>query len=150
MIFIFSSNGIPSSSISATPTYFPGVNALSFAVISSVNTSWGGKKRPLFQNHAVSICEDSVGNYISLDEAHFICGIMNTPVAFQYVINSSDSRSFPIRPRIYIPKYDENNHIHRAIVELSKKAHQHYDNEREILEIAQQLNDLYLKISKNR
>lgn len=80
----------------------------------------------------------------------FICGIMNTPVAFQYVINSSDSRSFPIRPRIYIPKYDENNHIHRAIVELSKKAHQHYDNEREILEIAQQLNDLYLKISKNR
>ena len=42
------------------------------AVISSVDTSWGGKKRPLFQNHAVSICEDSNGNYISLDEAHFI------------------------------------------------------------------------------
>lgn len=120
------------------------------AVISSVDTSWGGKKRPLFQNHAVSICEDSNGNYISLDEAHFICGIMNTPVAFQYVINSSDSRSFPIRPRIYIPKYDKNNHIHRTIVELSKKAHQHYDNEKEVLEITHQLNDLYLTISKNR
>ena len=120
------------------------------AVISSVDTSWGGKKRPLFQNHAVSICEDSFGNYISLDEAHFICGIMNTPVAFQYVINSSDSRSFPIRPRIYIPKYDKNNHIHRAIVELSKKAHQHYNNEKAILETVRQLNDLYLKISKKR
>ena len=120
------------------------------AVISSVDTSWGGKKRPLFQNHAVSICEDSNGNYISLDEAYFICGIMNTPVAFQYVINSSDSRSFPIRPRIYIPKYDKNNHTHRTIVKLSKKAHQRYDNEKEVLEITYQLNDLYLTICKNR
>ena len=120
------------------------------AVISSIDTTWGGKKRPLFQNHAVSICEDIYGNYITLDEAHFICGIMNTPVAFQYVINSSDSRSFPIRPRIYIPKYDENNPTHKNIAKLSKKAHQNYDNEKEIINITKKLNILYLKISNNR
>lgn len=33
------------------------------AVVSSIDTPWGGKKRPLFQNHAVSICE-SVGGRI--------------------------------------------------------------------------------------
>ncbi|MEE1126403.1 MAG: N-6 DNA methylase [Acutalibacteraceae bacterium] len=118
------------------------------AVVSSIDTSWGGKKRPLFQNHAVSICEDSEGNFISLEEAHFICGIMNTPVAFQYVINSSDSRSFPIRPRIYIPKYDKENPIHKKISRLSQEAHEKFDNEKAILRIVKQLNDLYLKISK--
>ncbi len=120
------------------------------AVISSVDTSWGGKRRPLFQNHAVSICEDSNGNYISLDEAHFICGIMNTPVAFQYVTNSSDSRSFPIRPRIYIPKYDASNPIHEKITQLSKIAHQKYNDENEMARITKQLNKLYLSIAKSR
>lgn len=76
------------------------------AVISDVNTSWGGMKRPLFQNHAVSICEDNNGNYITLDEAYYICGIMNTEIVYKYMMQSSDSRSFPIRPRIYIPKYE--------------------------------------------
>ena len=120
------------------------------AVISLIDTSWGGKKRPLFQNHAVSVCEDSEGHFISLEEAHFICGIMNTPVAFQYVINSSDSRSFPIRPRIYIPKYDKNNILHKKISNLSKLAHKKYDDEKAITRIMSQLNDLYLEISKSK
>lgn len=120
------------------------------AVVSSINTSWGGKKRPLFQNHAVSICEDTEGRFITLEEAHFICGIMNTPVAFQYVINSSDSRSFPIRPRIYIPKYDKDNPLHKKISLLSQEAHQKYDDEKEILKIVKQLNSLYLKISESK
>lgn len=72
------------------------------AVVSDIETKWGGKVRPQFQNHAVTICEDSEGNFISLNEAHYICGILNTPIASEYIINSSDSRSFPIRPRIYI------------------------------------------------
>ena len=120
------------------------------AVVSSVNTSWGGTKRPLFQNHAVSICEDNEGNFITLEEAHFICGIMNTPVAYQYVLNSSDSRSFPIRPRIYIPKYDKNNPIHRKISQLSKTAHKKYDNKKVIDDIKNQLNTLYLSIANSK
>ena len=120
------------------------------AVVSSLDTSWGGKKRPLFQNHAVSICEDSEGHFISLEEAHFICGIMNTPVAFQYVINSSDSRSFPIRPRIYIPKYDKKNSIHKKISILSQEAHKKYNDEGAITNIVNQLNKLYLKIAQSK
>ena len=120
------------------------------AVISSIDTTWGGEKRPLFQNHAVSICEDSEGRFITLEEAHFICGIMNTPVAFQYVLNSSDSRSFPIRPRIYIPKYDKGNPIHRKISQLSKIAHKKYNDEKMITKITNQLNDLYLNIAQSK
>ena len=120
------------------------------AVISTMNTTWGGMKRPLFQNHAVSICEDIEGNFISNDEAHFICGCMNAPVAFQYILNSSDSRSFPIRPRIYIPKYNPTDAIHVQIVELSKEAHQKYESINVINTIAGQLNKLYLMIARNR
>lgn len=75
---------------------------------------------------------------------------MNTLVAFQYVINSSDSRSFPIRPRIYIPKYDKKNPIHKKIALLSQEAHKKYDDEKAILKIVKQLNDLYLKISESK
>lgn len=120
------------------------------AVVSSIKTEWGGIKRPLFQNHAVSICEDCNGNFISLDEAHFICGIMNTPIAFDYILSSSDSRSFPIRPRIYIPKYNTNNPIHKEISKLSMEAHLKYDNQYMITRITERLNELYLTIAKNR
>ena len=113
------------------------------AVISNVNTLWGGMKRPLFQNHAVSICEDTNGNYITLDEAYYICGIMNTEIVYKYMMQSSDSRSFPIRPRIYIPKYDEHNKIHRGIVRLSKEAHEVYSDSKRIRIIVQEINSLY-------
>lgn len=118
------------------------------AVVETINTNWGGLKRPKFQNHAVSICEDSEGNYINLDEAHFICGIMNTPVAFEYVQKSSDSRSYPVRPRIYILKYNKKDMIHKKISNLSKEAHINFDNEQKIRNIMEELNDLYLIITK--
>ena len=120
------------------------------AVITPIQTEWGGTKRPLFQNHAVSICEDCNGNFISLDEAHFICGIMNTSIAFDYILSSSDSRSFPVRPRIYIPKYNSKNSIHKEISNLSKEAHLEYNNRHKIAQIINRLDELYLTIAKDR
>ena len=114
------------------------------AVVSSVNTSWGGLKRPMFQNHAVSICEDNNGNYISLDEAHYICGILNSPIASQYTLQSSDSRSFPIRPRIKIPKFNPADSVHAKIAALSKEAHENYQTPEIIDRILGQLDKLYL------
>lgn len=109
---------------------------------------WGGLKRPLFQNHAVSICEDIFGNFITYDEAHFICGILNTPVVCDYMLSSSDARSFPIRPRVYIPKYNKENTIHNMISDLSKEAHQYYNNLELLERIKTNLNSLYLKLVK--
>lgn len=115
-------------------------------VISEVDTEWGGIKRPLFQNHAVSICEDVNGNFITLDEAHYICGIMNTKIVYNYMMQSSDSRSFPIRPRIYIPKFDKKNEMHKKISKLSKEAHVKYDSPNELNKVLQKLEKLYLKM----
>lgn len=120
------------------------------AVVTEVDTDWGGMKRPLFQNHAVSICEDINGRFISEDEAHFICGIMNSTVTYDYVLRSSDSRSYPIRPRIYIPEYDCSNEDHLSIVQLSKTAHENYNDKEMIDNICKKLDTLYLKIAKER
>ena len=119
------------------------------AVISNIDTSWGGTKRPLFQNHAVSICEDINGNFITLDEAHFICGILNSPLATQYTIQSSDSRSFPIRPRVKIPKYNPRDKIHSQIVSLSKDAHENYNVPTVIEKILLKVDKLYLNLAKH-
>lgn len=116
------------------------------AVVGEIDTLWGGKKRPLFQNHAVSICEDVNGNYITLDEAHYICGIMNSSVVYDYMMQSSDSRSFPIRPRIKIPKFDKTNKKHMRIAEMSKKAHRLFEDQIAVDKIKNQLSEYYLQI----
>lgn len=112
-------------------------------VVENIKTTWGGEKRPLFQNHAVSICEDSNGNFITIDEAHYICAILNTPIACEYIINSSDSRSFPIRPRIYIPKYNPKDKIHNELSKLSKEAHKKYRDVNFMKKVDERLDSLY-------
>lgn len=116
------------------------------AVVTEIETSWGGIKRPVFQNHAVSICERDDETFITLDEAHYICGILNTNIVSEYMETSSDTRSFPIRPRIKIPKYKEDNDIHKQISELSKKAHVYYNDDIKIKNIIKELDKLYIKI----
>ncbi|EOH0854956.1 hypothetical protein ACLKT3_001712 [Salmonella enterica subsp. enterica serovar 50:k:e,n,x,z15] len=94
------------------------------AVVSQMDTPWGDKKRPLFQNHAVSISQRQDGKFITLDEAHYICAIFNSSITGEYILKSSDSRTFKIRPPINVPLYDEGNKKHRELSELSKKAHE--------------------------
>ncbi|SDM07964.1 Eco57I restriction-modification methylase domain-containing protein [Segatella bryantii] len=118
------------------------------AVVKEIDTSWGGKKRPVFQNHAISICEDSNYNFITEDEAYYICGILNTNIVSSYMTLSSDSRSFPIRPRIKIPKYNLGNRLHKKIVKLSKEAHKKYNDQAEINKIVNNLDSLYMQILK--
>ncbi len=116
------------------------------AVISDIKTSWGGKKRPVFQNHAISICENGEGKYINLSEAHYICGILNSSVVYNYMMTSSDSRSFPIELRIRIPKYNPKNEFHKQISNYSKQAHKCYNNDERLKEIIKNIDILYLKI----
>lgn len=114
-------------------------------VISPIETAWGGKKRFLFQNHAVSMCEDIEGSFISEDEAHYICAILNAPIVEKYLLQSSDSRSFKIRPPVKIPKFDTTNEIQRRLSEVSKRAH---SNPNRIDELRSEIEDHYLKMLK--
>jgi len=61
-------------------------------VVSSIQLPWGEQRQCVFQNHAVSICERPDGSYISEDEAHYICAILNTPIVESYVLLTSDNR----------------------------------------------------------
>lgn len=91
-------------------------------VITDKLCPWGERKRFLFQNHAVSICERSDKQIISEDEAHYVSGIFNVPSVERYILASSDSRSFKIRPPIYVPLFDPSCAVHRRISVLSKEA----------------------------
>lgn len=119
-------------------------------VVSDIETEWGGIRHPLFQNHAVSICEDSEGDFISIDEAHFICAVINAPITQDFVLSSSDSRTFKIRPPVYIPKFDSRNGDHKELVKLSQEAHSNYNDSLKMTEIDKRVNELYLKIAKER
>jgi hypothetical protein len=119
-------------------------------VVTELETPWKEKKRPIFQNHAVSISQRSDGKYISNDEAHYICAIMNSPTVEAYIINSSDSRTFPIRPRFKIPEFDAKNKNHSELSTLSKKAHALSDDEydKKVLDILDEIDEVYLRLLK--
>lgn len=98
-------------------------------VVTSAEMPWGETKRFLFQNHAVSICEraDKTG-YITKDEAHYVCAVLNAPTVERFIYASSDSRSFKIRPPVYVPKYDRQDPAHISLSKLSKLAHESSSN----------------------
>ncbi len=115
-------------------------------VVSDLQTPWGEIKRPQFQNHAVSISETTDGRFITHREAHYICAILNTPIVTEYIINSSDARTFKINVDINIPPFDPNNTIHRRLALLSMLAHRNYDNINIIQEIDIELNRLVVQL----
>lgn len=117
-------------------------------VIGDAKMPWGETRRFLFQNHAVSICERKDGSgMISVEEAHYICAIMNAPVVEEFIYRSSDNRSFKIRPPIHIPKYDNRNKLHTKLVKLSRRAH---IKPTKIAKLKQAIEQIYLTLCKER
>lgn len=116
-------------------------------VVTPTETKWGGVKRFVFQNHAASICEDTHGNFITEDEAHYICAILNTPIVEKYIEQSSDLRSFKIRPPVKIPKFDGENEKHMLLSQLSQQAHTTPDNANQLRE---KMETIYLAIMETQ
>ena len=103
-------------------------------------------KRPIFQNHAVSISQRGDSTFITEDEAHYICAIFNAPIVANFLLKSSDSRSFKIRPPIAVPLYESHNILHQKLVDLSRKAHKYYAYKKVMSQIDLELDKAYLKI----
>jgi hypothetical protein len=61
------------------------------------------------------------------NEAHYLCGILNSEVVNEYISSfSSAGRGFgapSVMNHLAIPKFNGNNRTHMKIAELSKKAH---------------------------
>ncbi|PTF04204.1 hypothetical protein BUY45_05130 [Staphylococcus devriesei] len=113
------------------------------ALANPVTTLWGETKMSIPAKHAPYISQDKNGRDITEDESFYICGILNTPVIEEYMINTYSKRSFYINLNIKLPLYDSTNPNHSAIVKIVKKI---YSSEVKIEEALPVLNDLYLKI----
>ena len=92
-------------------------------VVKDAMMPWGERKRFVFQNHAVSICERRGRGFIGDDEAHFVCAILNAPVVQHFIYATSDDRSYKIRPPVFVPEYDAGDDRHQSLVALSIRAH---------------------------
>ncbi|MNM41913.1 N-6 DNA Methylase [compost metagenome] len=120
------------------------------AVVSKLPVPWSEEvKRPVFQNHAVSISQRTDGEFITEDEAHYICAIFNAPIVAQFILKSSDSRTFKIRPPVNVPPFDPKNEKHRRLVALSKQAHIDYANPKLMAKHDKELDQAYLALLKN-
>lgn len=116
------------------------------AVIGKVDTEWGGVKIPAFQNHCVSICEKSKkGEFISENEAYYICGILNSHLVEDFIMATSDKRTFKIRIPVRIVEFDEKNRIHAKIADLSRNAHVNYSDSEMVESIRNEIDRLYLE-----
>lgn len=119
------------------------------AVVSRLPVPWSDEgKRPVFQNHAVSISQRANGEFITEDEAHYICAIFNAPIVAQFILKSSDSRTFKIRPPVNVPVFNPINEKHRKLVDLSKQAHIDYDNPQLMAKYDKELDRAYLALLK--
>jgi hypothetical protein len=98
------------------------------AVFTDTALPWGQRSPFIFQKHAVSMSERrSEESFITEDEAHFVCAILNAPIVERFISATSDNRSFKIRPPIFVPLYDAEDDRHAALVSLSREAHAHPD-----------------------
>lgn len=115
------------------------------AVSGKINTEWGGIKKPAFQNHCVSVCQRADGSFITEDEAHYLCAILNSHIVEDYILSTSDKRTFKIRIPVRIMEYDVNNEIHVQLAELSKAAHEKYADLGAVEKLRDKIDKLYLQ-----
>lgn len=118
-------------------------------VVSQLDVPWGGSKRALFQNHAPSMAERADGGMIDSEEAWYVAGVLNTSVVTEFVTKSSDSRTFKIRPPVFVPVYDRANAEMRSISELSRRVSELGSGEKSIRE-QRQIEELYLSLASQR
>ena len=114
------------------------------SVISKQTTPWGEIKSTICVKHTIIISQDKQGNFITEDEAHYICGILNSEIVQQYIHSSFKSNGYSLnKANIYIPKYNANNIYHREISNLARKASTECVD---VKGIQYQLMELYLQI----
>jgi hypothetical protein len=77
------------------------------------------------EEHSIVICSENYYFYTdSLNEAHYLSAIFNSPVLSKNIKLIKSSRHIHKRPFLFpIPLYDSNNDIHRKLAKKSRKYH---------------------------
>mgnify|MGYP001265343173 CR=1 FL=1 len=84
--------------------------------------------------------------YITLEEAYYICGVLNTNIVVEYVTQSSDSRSISMDIPIKIPEYLPTNSDFVKLSKLSEYAHDLSISDKDREKITDEIEEIYLKI----
>lgn len=115
------------------------------AVIDKTKTDWDEVKQTICVKHTIIISQDIDGNYITSEEANYICGILNSSIVINYMHDSFKTNGFSLnKSNLYLPKFDKNNNLQNKIAYLAKIAKSSSENQ--ILEIQATISDLYLKL----
>lgn len=115
-------------------------------VITPQKTPWGEEKMPVCAKHAPYISMTKDGRPITLDEAYYISGILNTEIIREYIFASNDSRSVSIDLPIKIPEFNARNEDMSAIAKLSKEAHELAKERKNTKQRSEEIEKYYLKI----
>lgn len=118
-------------------------------VVENTITPWGETKETICVKHTIIISQDKEGNFISKDEANYICGILNSTIVISYIQSSFKSNGYSLnKSNLYIPKYDSNNQLHGKIACLAEIAKQKGSDE--IKKIQDELANIYIEMCKNK
>lgn len=118
-------------------------------VVENTITPWGETKETICVKHTIIISQDKDGNFISKDEANYICVILNSTIVISYIQSSFKSNGYSLnKSNLYIPKFDSNNQLHRNIARLAEIAKQKDSDE--IKKIQEELTNIYIEICKNK
>jgi len=118
------------------------------SVITRVKTPWGEEMMPVCAKHAPYISMTKSNRPITLDEAFYICGVMNTRIVKEYIVSSADARSVSIDFQIKLPEYNAEDENFVNLSKLSKQAHKLAKTKNNISSIVAEIEELYLKICK--
>ncbi len=115
------------------------------SVITKQNTPWGEFKQTICVKHTIIISQDIKGNFITEDEAYYICGILNSKIVQQYIHSSFKSNGYSLnKANIRLPKFNSENELHKQIVTIAKKAT--LETCKNLEDIQNALTSAYLKI----
>jgi hypothetical protein len=115
-------------------------------VITPIKTPWGERKMPVCAKHAPYISMTKNNRKITLDEAYYIAGILNTNIVKKYIAISNDSRSFSIDLQIKIPEYKPTNKLYIKLSNLSKDMHLRNNKKESIDNSLNEIERLYIEI----
>ena len=119
------------------------------AVITKQRTPWGEQKNTICVKHTILIGQDIQGNFISEDEAFFLCGILNSGIVKKYIESSFKSNGYSLnKANIYIPKFEQKNALHQEIAKIAKEATAHLPQD--IKMVQAKLTTIYLQICKEK
>lgn len=122
------------------------------SIVKPTITPWGDIKKSICVKHTIIISEDTSGNRITEDEAHYVNGVLNSDIVVNYIQNTFKSNGYSLKKaHLFLPKYIKGDTLFEKIVTLSKEATREANSENnadKIKALTKQLGNAYVSLCK--